>query len=66
MNVIALLSQIFLAHPFTGPVEHFQIKWGQAYDIWWPWYPQILADQLTISQPRGVDYAQKITLFRRA
>ena len=26
-----------------------------------PWYPQFLADQLTLSQPRGVDYAHHIT-----
>jgi hypothetical protein len=25
-----------------------------------PWYPQFLADQLTLSQPRGVDYAHHI------
>ena len=27
-----------------------------------PWHPQILADQLTLSQPRGVDYAHQIIL----
>ena len=27
-----------------------------------PWHPQILADQLTLSQPRGVYYAHKIIL----
>ena len=27
-----------------------------------PWYPQILADQLTLSQPRGADYAHQIIL----
>ena len=27
-----------------------------------PWHPQILADQLTLSQPRGADYAQQIIL----
>ena len=26
-----------------------------------PWHPQILADQLTLSQPGGTDYAQQIT-----
>ena len=26
-----------------------------------PWHPQILADQLTLSQPGGTDYAQLIT-----
>ena len=26
-----------------------------------PWHPQILADQLTLSQPRGTDYAHLIT-----
>ena len=26
-----------------------------------PWQPQILADQLTLSQPGGADYAQQIT-----
>ena len=25
-----------------------------------PWYPQILADQLTLSQPGGADYARHI------
>ena len=27
-----------------------------------PWYPQILADQLTLSQPRGTNYAHQIIL----
>jgi hypothetical protein len=27
-----------------------------------PWHPQILADQLTLSQPRGADYAHQIIL----
>ena len=27
-----------------------------------PWQPQILADQLTLSQPRGADYAHQIIL----
>ena len=27
-----------------------------------PWHPQILADQLTLSQPRGTDYAHEIIL----
>ena len=27
-----------------------------------PWHPQFLADQLTLSQPRGADYAQQIIL----
>ena len=27
-----------------------------------PWHPQILADQLTLSQPRGADYAHQIML----
>ena len=27
-----------------------------------PWYPQILADQLSLSQPGGADYAHQITL----
>ena len=27
-----------------------------------PWHPQILADQLTLSQPRGEDYAHHIIL----
>ena len=27
-----------------------------------PWHPQILADQLTLSQPRGVDYSHQIIL----
>ena len=27
-----------------------------------PWQPQILADQFTLSQPRGVDYAHQIIL----
>ena len=27
-----------------------------------PWHPQNLADQLTLSQPRGADYAHQITL----
>ena len=27
-----------------------------------PWHPQILADQLTLSQPMGADYAHKIIL----
>ena len=26
-----------------------------------PWHPQILADQLTLSQPGGTDYAHLIT-----
>ena len=26
-----------------------------------PWYPQILADQLTLSQPVGADYAHHIS-----
>ena len=26
-----------------------------------PWHPQILADQLTLSQPEGTDYAHLIT-----
>ena len=26
------------------------------------WYPQILADKLTLSQPRGADYAHQIIL----
>ena len=26
-----------------------------------PWHPQILADQLTLSQPGGAHYAQRIT-----
>ena len=26
-----------------------------------PWHPQILADQLTLSQPGGADYAHHIT-----
>ena len=26
-----------------------------------PWHPQILVDQLTLSQPGGTDYAQQIT-----
>ena len=26
-----------------------------------PWHPQILADQLTLSQPRGADYAPHIS-----
>ena len=26
-----------------------------------PWHPQILADQLTLSQPGGTDYAPLIT-----
>jgi uncharacterized Zn-finger protein len=34
-----------------------------------PWHPQILADQLTLSKPRGADYAHQIILdfqtFRR-
>jgi hypothetical protein len=25
-----------------------------------PWHPQILADRLTLSQPRGADYAHQI------
>ena len=25
-----------------------------------PWHPQFLADQLTLSQPRGADYAHQI------
>jgi hypothetical protein len=36
---------------------------------WWvefrgvvPWHPQILADQSTLSQPRGADYANQIIL----
>jgi hypothetical protein len=28
-----------------------------------PWLFQILADQLTLSQPRGTDYAHRITTF---
>ena len=27
-----------------------------------PWHPQILAEQLTLSQPRGADYAHQIIL----
>ena len=27
-----------------------------------PWHPQILADQLTLSQPGGADYARQIIL----
>ena len=27
-----------------------------------PWHPKILADQLTLSQPRGADYAHQIIL----
>ena len=27
-----------------------------------PWHPQILADQLTLSQPDGADYAHYIVL----
>ena len=27
-----------------------------------PWHPQILADQLTLSQPGGADYAHQIIL----
>ena len=27
-----------------------------------PWHPQILADQLTLSQPEGADYAHQIVL----
>ena len=27
-----------------------------------PWHPQILADQLTQSQPRGADYAHQLIL----
>ena len=27
-----------------------------------PWHPQILADQLTLSQPDGADYAHQIIL----
>ena len=27
-----------------------------------PWHPQILADQLTLSQPRGANYANQIIL----
>ena len=27
-----------------------------------PWHPQILADQLTLFQPRGADYAHQIIL----
>ena len=30
-----------------------------------PWQPQILADQLTLSQPRGADYAHQIILAPR-
>ena len=26
-----------------------------------PWHPQILADQLILSQPEGADYAHQIT-----
>ena len=27
-----------------------------------PWHPQILADQLTLSQPKGADYVHQIIL----
>ena len=27
-----------------------------------PWHPQVLADQLTLSQPMGADYAHQIIL----
>ena len=27
-----------------------------------PWHPQILPDQLTLSQPRGADYAHQTIL----
>ena len=32
-----------------------------AIKITLPWQPQILADQLTLSQPGGADYAHHIT-----
>ena len=38
---------------------------NQACRLWGcrgvPWHPQILADQLTLSQPGGADYAHHIT-----
>ena len=27
-----------------------------------PWHPQILVDQLTLSQPRGADYSHQVIL----
>ena len=30
-----------------------------------PWHPQVLADQLTLYQPRGADYAHQIKLVSR-
>ena len=49
----------------TGPRTNslFQSKSGMS-SLWVPgvpWHPQILADQLTISQPGGTDYAHLIT-----
>ena len=63
--MIALIVEFLYIYPWQKscliPLWNF-LYFPGLFSLWVQWHPQIFADQLTLSQQRGADYAHAMIL----
>ena len=58
--VVPVKSKVEILQNFVAFSEYMNFTCLSSLGV--PWHPQIMADQLTLSQPRGADYAYQMIL----